>query len=90
MIVQNNGSGSNKAIVSNVDTAAGTFVANIYEGAGLVTSGTGAANSDVTIFIYGSEFNKGTAGMDGSLEADDFIFQNKPYHLEGYLRGERF
>ena len=32
MIVQNNGSGSNKAIVSNVDTAAGTFVANIYEG----------------------------------------------------------
>ncbi len=82
MIVQNNGSGSNKAIVSNVDTAAGTFVANIYEAAGLVTAGTGALNSDVTIFIYGSEFNKGTAGMSGSLEADDFIFQNKPVILK--------
>ena len=82
MIVQNNGSGSNKAIVSNVDTVNGTFVANIYEGGGLVTAGTAVGNSDVTIFIYGSEFNKGTAGMDGSLEADDFIFQNKPIILK--------
>lgn len=82
MIVFNNGAGSNKAIVSGVDTAAGTFVANIYEGAGLVAAGTGAGNSDVTIFIYGSEFNKGTAGMSGSLEADDFIFQNKPVILK--------
>ena len=82
MIVQNNGSGSNKAIVSNVNTAAGTFVANIYEAAGLVTTGGGAASSDVTIFIYGSEFNKGTPGMSGSLEADDFIFQNKPVILK--------
>ena len=30
------------------------------------------------IFVYGSEFNKGTEGMVGSLEADDFIFDNKP------------
>jgi hypothetical protein len=29
-------------------------------------------------FIYGSEFAKGTAGMVGSNEADDFIFENKP------------
>ena len=35
-------------------------------------------NSDVTVFIYGSEFRKGTAGMVGSLEANDFIFENKP------------
>ena len=82
MIVFNNGAGSNKAIVSGVNTAAGTFVANIYEGAGLVAAGTGAGNSDVTIFIYGSEFNKGAAGMSGSLEADDFIFQNKPVILK--------
>ncbi len=35
-----------------------------------------------TVFIYGSEFAKGTAGMSGSLEADDFIFQNKPIILK--------
>jgi len=82
MIVWNNGAGSNKAIVSNVDTAAGTFQANYYEAAGSAAATTGAGNSDVTIFIYGSEFNKGTGGMDGSLEADDFIFQNKPIILK--------
>ena len=82
MIVFNNGAGSNKAIVSEVDTSAGTFKANIYEAAGLVAAGSGTANADCTIFIYGSEFNKGTGGMDGSLEADDFIFQNKPIILK--------
>jgi hypothetical protein len=82
MVVWNNGAGSNKAIVSDVDTAAGTFQANYYEQAGSAAATTGAGNSDVTIFIYGSEFNKGTGGMSGSLEADDFIFQNKPIILK--------
>ena len=49
-----------------------------YEAGGLVTAGTGVGNADVTVFIYGSEFQKGTAGMAGSLEANDFIFENKP------------
>ena len=35
-------------------------------------------NDDVTVFVYGSEFNKGANGMDGSLEADPNIFDNKP------------
>ena len=82
MVVWNNGAGSNKAIVSNVNHAAGTFQANYYEAAGSAGATTGAGNSDVTIFIYGSEFNKGTAGMSESLEADDFIFQNKPIILK--------
>jgi hypothetical protein len=30
------------------------------------------------IWIYGSEFNKGTNGMVGSNESDDLIFDNKP------------
>jgi type 1 fimbria pilin len=59
MVVWNDGSGSNKAIVSAVDTAAGTFQANYYEAGGSAGATTGAVNSDVTIFIYGSEFNKG-------------------------------
>ena len=82
MIVWNNGAGSNKAIVSNVNPTAGTFQANYYEAAGSAAATTGAGNSDVTLFIYGSEFNKGTAGMSGSLESNDFIFDNKPIILK--------
>ena len=81
VVVQNNGSGSNKAVVTAVDNAAGgrgQFTCAFYEAGGLVTAGTGAGNADVTVFIYGSEFQKGTAGMAGSLEANDFIFENKP------------
>ena len=74
----NSGAGSNKAIVSATDYAAGTFQANYYEFAGSAAATTGAANSDVTIFIYGSEFAKGTNGMVESLEAEDEIFDNKP------------
>jgi hypothetical protein len=32
----------------------------------------------VTVFVYGSEFQKGTLGMDGSNEAQDEFFSNKP------------
>jgi len=35
-----------------------------------------------TIFIYGSEFKKGTVGMDGQIEPQDFIFENKPIILK--------
>ena len=81
MIVQNDGSGSNKAVVSAVNNAGGgrgQFTADFYEAGGITQAGTGVANADVTVFIYGSEFRKGTAGMVGSLEANDFIFENKP------------
>ena len=35
-----------------------------------------------TIFIYGSEFKKGTAGMDGQITPEDLIFDNKPIILK--------
>lgn len=79
MIVKNDGSGSNKAVITAVDTAAGTIDVSFYEAAGF----TNALATDVhTIFIYGSEFKKGTAGMEGSLEADDEIFENSPIILK--------
>ena len=81
MIVQNNGSGFNKGIVTGI-TLPNTFVVAFYEGAGLVTAGTGLGNADVTVFVYGSEFKKGTVGMVGSLEAEDEIFQNSPIILK--------
>ena len=64
----------NKAIVTAVDTTAGTIDVAYYE-AGGQTFGSGVVCS---LFIYGSEFKKGTEGMDGSLEADDVIFENSP------------
>jgi hypothetical protein len=35
-------------------------------------------DNDVTIFVFGSEFKKGTAGMVGSLEADFEAKENNP------------
>ena len=80
VIHQNDGSGENKGIVTDVDLTVSpiTFQVALYEAGGLVTAGTGAGNADVTVFIYGSEFRKGTVGMEGSLESDDFIFENSP------------
>ena len=34
------------------------------------------------MFIYGSEFKKGTNGMQGSLEADDIFLENNPIILK--------
>ena len=69
---------SNKAIVTAVDTGLGTIDVAFYEAAGM----TKAAADEYTIFIYGSEFKKGQAGMDGSLEADDDIFECSPIILK--------
>ena len=74
VISDNAGAGENKAIVTAVDTANSTFNVAYYEAAGQV----GAAGLTRTVFIYGSEFQKGTAGMSGSLESDDNIFDNSP------------
>ena len=74
MISDNAGTGSNKGIVTAVDTALGTFNVAYYEAGGQVP----ALGQILIVFIYGSEFKKGTTGMEGSLEADDEIFENTP------------
>jgi hypothetical protein len=74
MISDNAGTGSNKGIVTAVDTALGTFNVAYYEAGGQVP----ALGQTLSVFIYGSEFKKGTTGMEGSLEADDEIFENTP------------
>jgi hypothetical protein len=65
---------SNKAIVTAVDTAAGTIDVAYYAAGGQ----TMAAGVVCSLFIYGSEFQKGSIGMQGQLEADDSIFENSP------------
>jgi hypothetical protein len=81
VFIQRNTDGvTNKAIVTAVSTPTGgpyTFTVSFYENT------VNIANTNVcTVFIYGSEFKKGDYGMDGSLEAEDSIFSNKPIILK--------
>ena len=71
---------SAKAVISRVGIADGlasnsTFEVKFYEAAGSPFTIT---TELVTAFVYGSEFSKGTTGMDGSLEAEDLFFDVKP------------
>jgi len=67
----------NKAIVTVAPTAAApnVFTVGYYEATGQAWAG---AATTASMFIYGSEFAKGTDGMQGSLESQDLIFDNKP------------
>jgi len=74
LMIQNNASGVyNKAIVTAVPSAT-TFTVAFYETAGQ----SFAVSTQCTVFIYGSEFKKGTNGMVGSLESEDDIYSNNP------------
>jgi hypothetical protein len=78
VMIQVNATGVyNKAIVTAVPSAT-TFTVAFYETGGLAVAGTGAGDAQYTVFIYGSEFKKGTNGMVGSLEGEDDIFSNSP------------
>jgi hypothetical protein len=66
---------SNKAVVTAIGAAGTqTFTVSYYEAGGQAVG----AGVNCTVFIYGSEFEKGTPGMLDSLESDDYIFENKP------------
>jgi hypothetical protein len=53
---------------------ASTFTVAAYKAAGFTALGT----TNLTVFAFGSEFRKGTNGMEGSLETDFTILKNKP------------
>jgi len=77
---------NNKAVITDVSTvsggAGGTFTIDVaYYEAGGQAAGMQASTA-CSIFVYGSEFAKGTAGMEGSLEAQDNFFENKPIILK--------
>ena len=75
---------NNKAVITAVTTAVAgppatfTVTVSYYEGGGQ----TMGAAVGCTMFVYGSEFQKGTLGMEGSLEAEDNFFENKPIILK--------
>jgi hypothetical protein len=63
-------------------TATDTVTVAIYDAAGLpavagLASGDNSA-TDLDLFVYGSEFKKGSNGMDGALEAEEDIKENNP------------
>ena len=76
---------SNKAVVtegSSTPTGASpntqfTFKVKYYE-----ADQNFPQNTTCTVFVYGSEFAKGTDTMVGSLEAQDNFFENKPIILK--------
>ena len=76
-ISQNAGTASNKGVITAVAANGSTFTVAYYEAAQAIIAGTSSTNL-CTVFVYGSEFQKGTLGMDGSNEAEDLFFSNKP------------
>ena len=72
---------SNKGIVTVVaaNPGATTFTVEFFEAGGYTGAGTTVdTNEKVSVFIYGSEFKKGSVGMEGSLEPFDTILENNP------------
>jgi hypothetical protein len=63
-----------KAIVTALP-AADQFTVAYYSA---TSPGFTNPTTDIVTFVYGSEFKKGTNGMDGSLEAESVFFENKP------------
>ena len=65
---------SDKAIITAVTGL--TFTVAYYAAAGgtIVDSST----NDISAYVYGSEFKKGTIGMQGALEAESQFFDNSP------------
>mgnify|MGYP003670523097 CR=1 FL=1 len=69
-----------KAIVTATD--ANTVTVALYTAAGLpAVSGLAAGDNSATaldVFVYGSEFKKGSNGMEGAVEATPDIKENSP------------
>lgn len=70
------GAVSRRGIITAAD--ANTFEVAPYKSAGF----TGLGTTDLTVFVYGSEFRKGTSGMKGSLETEFTVLENKPIILK--------
>ena len=74
----NTADSSAKGVITVVGT--GTFTVAFYSDAGLPA--VLKASAGITAFVYGSEFRKGSEGMDGSLEAESSFFDNKTIILK--------
>lgn len=74
-IVINDGAITIKALVTGIDVDGVTITVAPYSAADLDAIGAAAT---LKVFVYGSEFKKGTNGMSGSLEAQSDILETNP------------
>jgi hypothetical protein len=74
---QENAVNSVHAVVTAV--AAGTVTVAFYEGGGIPVAGSGTT---WTLWVYGSEFKKGTTGMADAVQSFDIFKDNTPIILK--------
>ncbi len=65
-----------KALVTAIDADGVTITVAPYSAANLAALST--VSGALKVFVYGSEFKKGTGGMSGSLEAQSDILETNP------------
>jgi hypothetical protein len=75
-IVVANGYDTVRAFVKSVTT--NSIEAFPYDSATWPAGFVGATNPDLKVFVFGSEFGKGAAGMQGSIDAGFQKFSNSP------------
>ena len=74
-VVLTDGTTTVKAYVSDADATTATL--KRYDKA-LFTTDSDFADGNVSLFVFGSEFKKGTAGMNGAVEPSFQSFTNSP------------
>ena len=76
-VIISDGTNTAKALITAVNANGNAFTVSAYGAANLTAAGM-TGTTGLTVFVYGSEFKKGTNGMEGSLEANIDIFENSP------------
>ena len=82
LVISDEAAGSTKTtkvIVESIATSPSVLTTAAYVATASIPF---AGGETATVFVYGSEFRKGTSGMVGSVEAEDNIFENKPIILK--------
>ena len=74
-VIVSDGTNTAKALVTAA--TANDITVAAYGGATLTAAGL-TGTTGLIVYVYGSEFKKGTNGMSGSLEANSDIFENSP------------
>jgi hypothetical protein len=85
LLQRENGAGTFHALVSAItyanSLAQQTATLQIYEDASTIAGGV-LSTGTWSVWVYGSEFKKGTQGMSESTMPYDFIFENNPVILK--------
>jgi hypothetical protein len=74
-VIVSDGTNTAKALITGA--TANDITVAAYGGSTLTAAGL-TGTTGLTVYVYGSEFKKGTNGMSGSLEANSDIFENSP------------